>query len=80
MATVRIPMSEPAPNVPAPRGLLARLRRARAAADAAWLEGARQRMRSQPSLFALLTPELLEELRHSEPAAVGGPAPLRPDR
>jgi hypothetical protein len=73
-------MSVPAPERPAPRGLFARLRRARDAADAAWLEEARGRMRSQPNFFASLTPELLEALRQSDGIDImGGPAPKRSD-
>jgi hypothetical protein len=75
-----MPMSEPAPEIPSPRGLFARLRRARDAADAACFEEARRRMRSQPNFFASLTPEVLEALRENDGIDImGGPAPKRSD-
>lgn len=78
MRTMRMPMSEPAPEIPSPRGLFARLRRARDAADAAWLEEARRRMRNQPNFFASLTPEILDALRENDGIDImGGPAPKR---
>ena len=80
MGILRVPMSVPAPESPAPRGFFARLRRARDAADAAWLEEARGRMRSQPNFFASLTPEILEALRENDGIDImGGPAPKRSD-
>jgi hypothetical protein len=79
MQILKMPMSESAPEVPKPQGFFARLRRSRAAADAAWLEEARQRMRSRPGFIESLPPEVLEKLKTmEEPAASGGPAPKRP--
>jgi hypothetical protein len=80
MGTLKVPMSVPAPQRPARRGLFARLRRARDEADAAWLEEARRRMRSQPNYFASLTPDLLEALRQGDGIDImGGPARKRSD-
>jgi hypothetical protein len=80
MQSLRMPMTESAPESGKPLGVFARLRRALAPSEEEWLEEARRRMRSKPGFISSLSPEVLEMLRQNDDIDImGGPAPKRSD-